>query len=119
MPKKIDPQLRPKCVRFVREHAQEHPTLTAAVTAVAHQEDVSKELVRRWLTQAGSDKGTQAGATGEESGEGKSGPWLGLFVLSPVRCRWPRRVCATTRRACRTLPSGGNDGHFPAGRRTG
>ena len=35
MPKKIDPKLRARCVRLVREHQQEYPTLTAAVTAVA------------------------------------------------------------------------------------
>ncbi|WP_422115743.1 hypothetical protein [Brachybacterium sp. UNK5269] len=28
MPKKIDPQLRARCVRLVRDHAQEYPTLT-------------------------------------------------------------------------------------------
>ena len=47
MPKKIDPQLSARCVRLVREHAQEDPTLTAAVAAVARQEGVSRESVRR------------------------------------------------------------------------
>ena len=47
MPKKIDPQLRARCVRLVREHAQEYPTQTAAVTVVAQQEGVSRESVRR------------------------------------------------------------------------
>ena len=41
MPKKIDPQLRARCVRLVREHQQEYPTLTAATTAVARQEERS------------------------------------------------------------------------------
>ncbi|WP_260853681.1 hypothetical protein [Kocuria palustris] len=36
----------------MREHAQQYPTLTAAVTAVARQEGVSRESVRRWLAQA-------------------------------------------------------------------
>ena len=45
MPKKIDPQLRARCVRLVRNHAQEYPTLTAAVTAIARWED--KEILRR------------------------------------------------------------------------
>ncbi|WP_420886881.1 hypothetical protein [Brachybacterium muris] len=58
MPKKIDPQLRARCVRLVREHLQEYPTLTAAVTAVARQEGVSRESVRRWLAQAEVDDGT-------------------------------------------------------------
>ena len=29
MPKKIDPQLRARCVRLVREHLQEYPTRIA------------------------------------------------------------------------------------------
>ena len=59
MPKKIDPQLRARCVRLVREHQQEYPTLTAAVTARARQEGVSLESVRRWLVQAEVDDGTR------------------------------------------------------------
>ncbi|GAA4725758.1 transposase [Promicromonospora umidemergens] len=69
MPKKIDPQLRARYVRLVREHQQEYPTLTAAVVAVARQEGVSKESVRRWLAQADVDDGTQPGVTSEESAE--------------------------------------------------
>lgn len=71
MPKKIDPQLRARCVRLIREHQQEYPTLTAAVTAVARQEGVSKESVRRWLAQADVDDGTRPGVTSEESAEVK------------------------------------------------
>ena len=71
MPKKIDPQLRARCVRLVREHLQEYPTLTAAVTAVARQEGVSRESVRRWLAQAEVDDGTRPGITTEESAEVK------------------------------------------------
>ncbi len=71
MPKKIDPQLRARCVRLVREHQQEYPTLTAAVTAVARQEGVSRESVRRWLAQADVDDGTRPGVTSGESAEVK------------------------------------------------
>lgn len=71
MPKKIDPQLRARCVRLVREHQQEYPTLTAAVLAVARQESVSKESVRRWLRQAEVDDGARPGVTSEESVEVK------------------------------------------------
>lgn len=71
MPKKIDPQLRARCVRLVREHAQEYPTLTAPVTAVARQEGVSNESVRRWLTRAETDEGSRAGIAIEEAGEVK------------------------------------------------
>jgi transposase len=71
MPKKIDAQLRARCVRLVREHQQEYPTQTAAVTAVARQEGVSRESVRRWLAQAEVDDGTRPGVTSEESAEVK------------------------------------------------
>ncbi|GAP79963.1 mobile element protein [Brachybacterium sp. SW0106-09] len=69
MPVTIDPQLRARCVRLVREHLQEYPALTAAVTAVARQEGVSRESVRRWLAQAGVDDGTRPGVISEESAE--------------------------------------------------
>ena len=69
MPKKIDPQLRARCVRLVREHQQEYPTLTAATAAVARQEGVSRESVRRWLAQAEVDDGARPGVTSEESAE--------------------------------------------------
>ncbi|MFD4009289.1 transposase [Brachybacterium paraconglomeratum] len=71
MPVTIDPQLRARCVRLVREHQQEYPTLTAAVTAVTRREGVSRESVRRWLAQAGVDDGTRPGVTSEESAEVK------------------------------------------------
>lgn len=58
-------------MRLVREHAQEYPTLTAAVTAVARREGVSRESVRRWLAQAEVDDGTRTGITSEESVEVK------------------------------------------------
>ena len=45
MPKKIDPQLPARCVRLVRDHAQEYHTLTAAVTALPRQE--GNEILRR------------------------------------------------------------------------
>ena len=67
MPKKIDPQLRARCVRLVREHQQEYTTLTAAVVAVARQEGVSRESVRRWLAQAEVDDGTRPGVNCEKS----------------------------------------------------
>ena len=71
MPKKIDPQLRARCVRLVREHRQEYPSQFAAMTAVARQEGVSKESVRRWLAHADVDDGTRPGVTSEESAEFK------------------------------------------------
>ena len=57
MPKKIDPQLRARCVRLARGHQQEYPSQFAAVVAVARQEGVSKESVRRWLALPKSTTG--------------------------------------------------------------
>lgn len=37
MPKKIDPQVKERAVRLVREHQQEYPSTTAAAAAVARQ----------------------------------------------------------------------------------
>ena len=69
MPKKIDPQLRARCVRLVREHQQEYPSQFAAVVAVARQEGVSKESVRRWLAQADVDDGHAEGLSTDERKE--------------------------------------------------
>ena len=71
MPKSIDPQLRARCVRLVRDHQQEHPIATAAVAAVARQEGDSRESVRRWLVQDEVDDGARPGITSEESAEFK------------------------------------------------
>lgn len=71
MAEKIDPQLRARCVRIVREQQQEYPTLTAATAAVARQEGVSRASVRRRLAQAEVNDGTRPGATREESFEVK------------------------------------------------
>lgn len=71
MSNKIDPQLRARCVRLVREHQRGYPTLTAATTAVARQEGVSRESVRRWLAHAEIDAGHRPGITSEESTEVK------------------------------------------------
>ncbi|ATG51640.1 hypothetical protein CFK38_08955 [Brachybacterium vulturis] len=71
MSKKIDPQLRARCVRLVREHQQEYPTVTAATATVARQEGVSRESVRSWLAQAEVVEGSRPGVSSEESAEVK------------------------------------------------
>ena len=58
-------------MRLVREHLQEYPTLTAAVTALARQEGVSLVSLRRRLAQTEVDDGTRPGITSEESAEVK------------------------------------------------
>lgn len=69
MPKKIDPALRERAVRLVREHRSEYPSLTAASAAVARQVGVGHESVRRWVLQADIDDGTREGVTSVEHAE--------------------------------------------------
>lgn len=52
MPKKIDPQVRERAVRLVLEHRAEHSSNQQAVVAVARQEGVGAESLRRWVIQA-------------------------------------------------------------------
>ena len=69
MPKRIDPELRARAVRLVSEHREQYSTETAAVVAVARQLGVSRESVRRWLTQARIDAGDRPGLTSQEHAE--------------------------------------------------
>ncbi|GIJ00422.1 transposase [Sediminihabitans luteus] len=69
MPKKIDPELRARAVRLLREHNGECQNVTAASIAVAKQLGVSQESVRRWVTQAAVDGGTRPGVSTEELAE--------------------------------------------------
>lgn len=71
MPKKINPQLKERAVRLVREHRIEYSSTTAAAAAVARQLGVGKESVRRWVVQAEVDGGARPGTTSEESAEVK------------------------------------------------
>jgi transposase len=48
MPKKIDPVVKERAVRLVREHRAEYSSLTAAAEAMARRERLGKETVRRW-----------------------------------------------------------------------
>jgi transposase-like protein len=72
MPKKIDPAVKERAVRLVREHRSEYPSLTAAAEAVARQERLGKETVRRWAVQAEVDAGDRPGVRSEENAEIKA-----------------------------------------------
>ena len=69
MPKKIDPALRERAVRLVREHRAEYPSNAKAIAAVARQEGVGSESLRRWVLQADIDAGDRDGQTSEEHAE--------------------------------------------------
>jgi transposase len=71
MPKKIDPALRERAVRLVREHQDEYSSATAAAVAVARQLGVAQESVCRWVAQAQAefDDGARPGTTSEEAAE--------------------------------------------------
>ncbi len=69
MPKKIDPALRERAVRLVREHRAEYPSNAKAIAAVARQEGVGAESLRRWVLQADIDAGDRDGQTSEEHAE--------------------------------------------------
>jgi transposase-like protein len=66
MPKKIDPRVRERAVRLVLEHRAEYPSTAKAIAAVARQEGVGAESVRRWVVQAEIDAGDRDGQTSEE-----------------------------------------------------
>ncbi len=69
MPKEIDPALRERAVRLVREHRAEYPSNAKAIAAVARQEGVGAESLRRWVLQADIDAGEREGQTSEEHAE--------------------------------------------------
>ena len=69
MPRKVDEQVKARAVRLVIEHAGEYPSLTATLVAVAKQEGVSRESLRRWMTQDQIDAGAREGRTSEELAE--------------------------------------------------
>ena len=66
MPKKVDPGVKARAVRLVRDHREEYPSATAAATAVAKQLGLGRETVRRWVVQADIDDGHRDGLSSEE-----------------------------------------------------
>lgn len=66
MPKVIDEKVRARAVHLVQEHRGEYPTLSKALEAVARQEGVSNESLRRWVNRAEVDAGRRDGVTSAE-----------------------------------------------------
>jgi transposase-like protein len=69
MPKKINPELKARAVRMVKEHQEDYPSVTAAAQAVAKQLGLGRETVRRWVVQAEIDSGGRPGMTSAEHTE--------------------------------------------------
>lgn len=69
MPKKIDPALRERAVRLVREDRAEYPSTAKAIEAVARPEGVGHEPLRHWVMQADVDAADRDGQTSEEQAE--------------------------------------------------
>ncbi|MCD9146177.1 IS3 family transposase [Streptomyces albireticuli] len=69
MPKKIDSTLRSQAVRLVMEHRAEYSSERAAHVQVAESLGVSRESVRRWVTQHEIDSGQAAGVSTDEREE--------------------------------------------------
>lgn len=69
MRKTIDPALREHAVRLVRDHGSEHSSRATAIAAMARQEGVGAEPLRRWVLQAELDAGVRDGQTSEQHAE--------------------------------------------------
>lgn len=66
MPKRYDPELRARAVRLVLEHRDQYESMTAAVEAVAAQQGVARETLRRWVNKAQIDAGTRVGVSSSD-----------------------------------------------------
>src|ERR671925_511515 len=69
MPKMYDSEFKARAVRMVRDHRADYPSVTAVCFAVAGQLGMSRETLRRWVTQADVDDGARPGVTSAEAEE--------------------------------------------------
>jgi transposase len=66
MPKMYDSEFKARAVRLVRDHRADYPSVTAVCFAVAAQLGMSRETLRRWVSQAEVDDGARPGVEAEE-----------------------------------------------------
>ncbi len=69
MPKKYNPEVKPRAVRMVREHLADYGSATAASVAVGAQLGIARESLRRWVAQADIDDGARPGVSTAEPAE--------------------------------------------------
>ncbi len=70
------PEVRERAVRMVSEHRGEYPSEWAAICSIAEKFGCSSETLRKWVRQAETDQGVQAGLSTDQQRE-----------LRPVRFR--------------------------------
>src|SRR2546426_8093212 len=76
--RKIPEAVRQRAVRLVRrEYADFGPTLAAEYLAKEHRVEVSKETLRKWLSEAGGGEREGGGGGGGDVWRGGGGGWGG------------------------------------------
>ena len=65
-PSKFSPEVRERAVRLVREQRNEHPSLWAAVEAIAAMIGCAPQTLHEWGKRDQVDQGERAGVTTDE-----------------------------------------------------
>ena len=66
MPKQYPPEFKQRAVRMVRQHQDEYGSVTATSKVVGDRLGISRETLRRWVTQQDIDDGVQDGVTSDD-----------------------------------------------------
>jgi transposase len=65
-PSKFSPEVRERAVRLVREQRSEHPSMWAAVEAIAPLIGCTPQTLHEWVKRDQVDHGERAGTTTDE-----------------------------------------------------
>jgi transposase len=66
------PELRERAVRMVREHRKDHPSLWAAIEALAPMFGCVPQTLNEWVKKAETDAGQRPGLTSDERAKMKA-----------------------------------------------